>query len=191
MAKGRSKVGGGGGGNPLMSGQPEKVSTYYSRGVAGISGYYNDEALDAKFDKASGVLTLDYAEDKEWSDGNRTSNKRQYLDITVENGIINGKPVNVDFSNNRIKSVDAPSKLTGETERLLRKNDFEYSSKTKRWEKGYKGYYTDGNTLHVDKALPNDLTKYTRIKGNTYDLKSDIKKAGFKWNGAEKSWDKK
>lgn len=182
--------GGGGGGSPLKAGNPETINTYYSRGVAGISGSYNAEALDATFDSSTGILTLDYAADKEWEDSGSRYNKRQYVDITVRNGIINGRPVNVDFANNNIKSVDAPLHLTEGTEKMLRNNDFEYSSKSKKWEKGYKGYYAEGNVLHVDKSLPNDISQYKSIKGNTYDLRGSIKKAGFKWNGANKSWDK-
>jgi len=30
----------------------------------------------------------------------------------------------------------------------------------------------------------------TRILGNTYPIKDQLKKAGFKWNNTEKHWEK-
>ena len=189
MGRGTSKVcssgGGGGAAKILTQGQPQTISTYYNK-KALYGPKYNDEALDATFDSKSGELKLDFADNKDWG---KSNSNRSYLDITVQNGIINGNPVNLDISNSKIKTIDAVN-LSGKSEKLLRDNGFEYSSKSKKWEKGYKGYYSEGKTLHVDKNLPSDLSKFDTIKGNTFDVKSDIKKAGFKWDGANKAWTK-
>lgn len=193
MAKGSrgGKVGStSGSSSPLKKGEPETVRTYYSRGVSGYN-YYGDEALDAQFDADTGELSLKYAQDKEWDDDNKPSNKRQYLTITVQNGMINGNPVNLDLNNPNIKTIDAV-RLDGKAERTLTNAGFGLNSRSQKWEKGYKGFSTEGSTLYADSALPESFSGITRIKTKYGAVDTSIiKKAGFKWNGTDKVWEKK
>ena len=101
---GSSGMGAGKGNQPLQKGKAEKISTYYRRGALG--GYYHDEALDAKFDKATGMLTFSSASDKEWRVVAKT-NKTKHVDITVQNGAINGRPINVNLNSTAIQSISA------------------------------------------------------------------------------------
>lgn len=176
--------------NPLTQGEAQTISTYYDRGTI-FGSPYKDEALDAEFDSSTGVLKLGYAQDKEWNEGNHSTNKRQYLDITVQNGIINGEPVNLDLSDGSIKEIEAV-RLSSKSERTLEKAGFGLNSRTKRWEKDYKGYSTEGSTLYADSALPDNFSGITKIKTKygAVDTKP-IKAAGFKWNGTDKVWEKK
>lgn len=179
---------GGSGGAPLTKGRPETVSTYYRRGTFG--GFYNDEALDAKFDARTGELSFSSAKDKDWANDPKT-NKTKHVDITVENGAINGKTVNVNLNSDKIKSISAPnnSKIAD----TIKKNygdKFGYNPSSKKYERGYKGYTSNGKTLSIQNALPSNLSSFSVIKGNTYDHRAAIKKAGFKWDGRTKTWRK-
>lgn len=191
MAKGaRGGKNNGGARGPLTSGEPQTISTRYRRGTM-FGSSYDDEALDAKFDSSTGVLKLNYAEDKDWSDNDAPSNKFRHLDITVQNGMINGQPVNLDLNNGNIKAIDAVS-LSSKAEDTLSKAGFGLNSRTKLWEKGYKGYSTEGSTLYADSALPDSFSGITRIKTKYGAVDTrPIKQAGFKWNPTDKVWEKK
>lgn len=181
--------GSGGGNSPILSGKPESIETVYHRNTY-YGSAYDDEALDASFDKKTGELKFDYAKDKDW-DNTHSTNKRQGLTITVENGMINGKLINVDLGSKKIKAISAPN-LSEKAQETLKKSGFDFNSASKKWEKGYKGYSVSGNTLHVDSKLPNNFSSYSRIKTKygAVDTKP-IKAAGFKWNGIDKVWEKK
>lgn len=190
MGRGTSKAGGAKGGasrSPLTNGEPQTVSTYYNK-KAMFGSRFVDEALDASFDASAGVLSLGYAENKEW--GKQNVN-RAYVDITVKNGIINGKPVNVDIGSSSIKAVSTTANLSSKTENLLRNNGFEYNSADKQWQKNYVGYAKKGNTLYADTKLPSDLSGITQVKTKygAVDTKP-LKQAGFKWSPNDKVWKK-
>lgn len=174
--------------SPLMQGEPETIRTYYQRGAMG--GFYKDEALDASFDAQNGQLTLDYAQDKDW-ENTAPTNKQRKVEITVQNGMINGNPVNLDLNDNSIKTIDAV-RLSSAAEHSLTRAGFGLNSRTNKWERGYKGYSKEGSTLYVDSALPDSFTGITRIKTKYGAVDTRIiKQAGFKWNGQDKLWEKK
>lgn len=184
---GRSSASGAGR-SPLTSGEPQTISTRFHRNGVFYGQAYDDEALDASFDPKSGVLNLDWSQNKDWDDKSQ-SRKYSYVDITVQNGMINSEPVNLDLSNKSIKAIaPLPKNIRPKTEKVLRENGFEYNSSSKLWERGYKGYHSSGTTLTVDSKLPDDLSKFKTISGNTYDQRSKIKASGFKWDSASKSW---
>lgn len=173
--------------SPLTTGDSVKVSAWYR------FSDWSDYAYDAKFDEASGELIVDYAQDKEWENKmSARSSGRKYVDITVKNGFVNGKAVNVDLSCESISGISVKfSKLDKETTDLFMSFGFRYNSKSGKWEKGYVGYSIDGDTVIVGSNLPEDLSMYTTVKGNTYDFRTEIKSAGFKWDGQSKAWTKK
>ncbi len=181
--------GGTSGGSPLKQGSPETIETRYRKG---FMGGYDDEALDAKFDSKTGELSFGYAEDKEWYEGNRQSNKYQHVTITVENGMINGKPVNLDLENSKVKTISAPNNLGNKAQDTFRKNGFDFNSSSQKWEKGYKGYSVKDGILNVDSKLPDNFNgiKAIKTKYGVVDTKP-IKQAGFKWDGTQKLWVKK
>jgi len=173
--------------SPLLNGAPQSIRTIYKKSFMG-GGTYNDEVLDATFNTSTGELTFDWASDKTW-DNSHPTNKHIGVDINVQNGMINGRPVNLDLSNSTIKSIDAPN-IGSSAEKTLRSNGFDYSSFDKKWIKGYQGFKEQGTTLYLDSKIPNDLSKFKEIKGNTYPNRVAIKKAGFKWDSSSQSWKK-
>ena len=181
---GISNSGGSNGGNsPLLNGEPKTVHTYYSRS----GNYYDTEALDAKFNAETGTLDLKFATDKSWAE---TTGTRNYVDISVKNGFIDGEPVNVDINNSSIKyvtGIDNGSTKSATRDFLIDKG-FGYNSYDKRWERNYKGYTKQGNTLHVDSKLPDSFAGITQVK-TPYGIDTrPLKQAGFKWNRERKLW---
>lgn len=174
--------------SPLKEGESQSIRTYYSK-----RGYYKDTVLDAKWDGSTGTMTFDYAEDRDWDDTvNRPSNVQQWFTATVKNGMINGDTVNIDLDDKSIKAIDAPSNLDKSIEQRFRKSGFDYNSRSQKWEKGYKGYSTEGATLYVDSALPDTFNGITRIKTKYGAVDTrPIKSAGFRWDSSEKAWVKK
>lgn len=169
--------------SPLSNGAAKRIHTYYSRS----GGYYGDETLDASFDASSGTLNLSKAANKSWAE---TTGSRNYVDITVKNGFIDGEPVNVDINNSSIKYVTGidNGSIKSATRDFLIDKGFGYNSYDKRWERNYKGYTKQGNTLHVDSKLPDSFAGITQVK-TPYGIDTrPLKQAGFKWNRERKLW---
>lgn len=181
--------------SPIYQGEPVTIRTIYKKNWDG-TGRYDAEAYDAKFNSETGELSLDYASDKEF-DNSHPSNKHKSVDITVASGMIDGSPVNLNLNNPSIKTINAnsPKYLSAEAQKTIRAAGFEYDShyseKGGRWVKGYKGYSSSGSHLRVDSAIPDDLSSFTRISGETYAVRDRIKRAGFKFDGQSKEWVKK
>ena len=173
---------------PLLKGQPKTINTRYYKG---FGKNYDDEALDADFDAETGELSLNYAQNKDWNDDNRPSNKYQLLSITVDNGMINGDPVNLNLTNSKIKYISAPKNLGKESQTTLRKNGFDFNSTLDKWEKGYKGYSINGDILTIDSKIPDSFTGIKKIKTKYGTDTRAIKAAGYKWNSSDKVWEKK
>lgn len=117
-----------------------------------------------------------------------------FVDVTVKNGFIDGEPVNLNLNSPKIQTISgigSPQYESRQMVRTLNDHGFGYKKSESKWVKGYEGFEKTGSTITLDSGFPKSLEGITRIKGNTYEYKKEIKSAGFKWDGATKEWVKK
>lgn len=146
-------------------------------------GDYTRKVYDASFVE-DGKIAFSKAYG-EWSNGRSSSvvtyKLKQGIAVDADNTV---KTHNIKWEN--VQEINNPPYGAG---KFLREKGFIYDSDKKSYKRpdeSYQGFTSKGTTLRVDSKLPSNLSNFKEIKGNTYEFKTQIKNAGFKWNG--KSW---
>lgn len=172
---------------------PVQIQSTYRIGRNTMSGasYYTKTILEAsEAVNGQGDIVLSYANPKSSSQRHNGNVDNEYelyhgLYPTSNSSGIN-RSIGIDWS--KVKTV---SGQTYDAKSFLHSEGFVWDSQSKKYVRpGSQNTTSRNGVLNIPAggSIPSDLTGITRITGNTYANRAQIKAAGFKWDPASKEW---
>lgn len=176
---------------PLIKGEPVTITSRYDSRASGYGGRSIDDSVFVAVSSENGVINLDRATPS--FDKGRYSKSSPFSEVsyTITNGIQvdkHGRVTDYNINWNNVNEVKGANKSMND---FLESKGLRYNPDTQTHQRGYKGYTITNGVAKIGQVFPDSLDGVTRISGNTYGFRDKIKRAGFVWDGATKTWVKK